>query len=174
MLSGEDRRCVVARTDATGLPDARADVVYGEALLTLEPATAKVRTVAEVARLLRPGGRYGVHELLLTPDGLSESAKDEIGRELTSVLKVGARPLTETEWRRLLVDGGFVVSEVRAGPLLLLDPRTFLADEGVTGTAGFLARALTHPSTLPRLAALVRVFHRYREHLGAIALTAHR
>jgi hypothetical protein len=174
MFSGPGQACHVAPVAETGLADASVSVLYGEALLTLEPASAKVRTVAEARRLLRPGGRYGIHELLLTPDGLPEAVKDDIGRELTSVLKVGARPLTVSEWRRLLDEGGFEVREEQVGPLLLLDPRTVVSDEGVQGTATILARSLANPAVLPRLATILRSFHRHRDHLGAVALIAER
>jgi hypothetical protein len=172
VLRGSGHECLVAPAHHTGLADGSASVVFGEALLTLEPASRKTATVAEAARLLRPGGRYGVHELLLTPDGLPEAAKAEIEKTLTEVLRVGARPLTVTEWRRLLEAGGFEVATQEVAPLLLLDPKTFVADEGVRGTAAFLGRSLAHPEVLPRLAKMWRVFHRYRDNLGAVVLTA--
>jgi hypothetical protein len=173
-LHGPNRRCVVAPVHRTGLPDDSASVLYGEALLTLEPAPRKRETVAEAARLLRPGGRYGIHELLLSPDNLGEAAKDEINTALTKVLHIGARPLTRTEWRGLLTEAGFTIDAEETCPLLLLDPRTVLSDEGLVGTAAIAARALLHPRTLPRLAAIWTTFQRYREHLGAITLTATR
>ncbi|MGW4334753.1 methyltransferase domain-containing protein [Rhodococcus koreensis] len=173
-LTGPNQQCIVAPAHRTGLPDHSASVLFGEALLTLEPASRKTQTVAEAARLLRPGGRYGIHELLLTPDGLSENAKTEIQTTLTTVLHVGARPLSRSEWRQLLTDGGFTVHTEETCPLLLLDPRTVLSDEGPAGTAAFLGRALAHPTVLPRLAAIWRTFHRYRDHLGAITLVAER
>jgi hypothetical protein len=173
-LHGRAQRCLVAPTHRTGLENGCASVLYGEALLTLEPASRKVDIVSEAARLLRPGGRYGVHELLLTPDGLSEAAKSEIQTALTKVLRVGARPLTRTEWQRLLAGGGFQVRAVETCPLLLLDPRTFIADEGVGGSAMFLGRAARNPEVLPRLATMLRTFHRYRDHIGAITLIADR
>ena len=174
VLEGPDQRCIVAPTHRTGLPDRCAGVVFGEALLTLEPAPRKVEIVNEAARLLQPGGRYAVNELLLTPDGLSESAKAEIQRDLTDVLHIGARPLTRTEWIRLLSDAGFEVRAEEAAPMLLLDPRTFLADEGLGGSAMFLGRTVRHPEVLPRLATMLRTFHRYRDHLGAITLVSDR
>lgn len=169
-----DQRCIVAPAHRTGLSDASASVLFGEALLTLEPATRKAQIVAEAARLLRPGGRYGIHELLLTPEGLSESAKSEIQATLSKTLHVGARPLTRSEWDRLLSDGGFSVNAEETCPLLLLDPRTFVSDEGVAGTAAFLGRAIAHPEVLPQLASIWRTFHRYRDNLGAITLVAER
>lgn len=166
--------CIVTPTHRTGRPDGSASVAYGEALLTLEPAARKVDTVAEAARLLRPGGQYGIHELLLTPDGLSEAAKADIERTLTRVLRVGARPLTETEWRRLLEEGGFTIDTVETGGMLLLDVPTFISDEGWGGTLSFLGRSIANPSVLPRLAEIWKVFGRYRDNLGAIMITAHR
>lgn len=90
------------------------------------------------------------------------------------MLRIGARPLTSTEWRRLLENGGFDTVAEETGPLLLLDPRTFVADEGLAGTAGFLGRCLAHPEVLPRIATMLRVFHRYRDHIGATTLIATR
>ncbi|MDI2029324.1 methyltransferase domain-containing protein [Saccharopolyspora sp. TS4A08] len=173
-LTTAQQECRVAPVHSTGLADRSASVLYGEALLTLEPASRKVQIVAEAARLLRSHGRYGIHELLLTPDGLTEAAKSEIQATLSKVLRVGARPLTRTEWHQLLDEGGFTPHAEETCPLLLLDPRTVVADEGVSGTAGILARSLAHPHVLPRLARIWRTFHRYRDHLGAITLVAQR
>lgn len=173
-LTGDGHDCIVAPVHQTGLPDDCASVLYGEALLTLEPASRKAAILAEVGRLLTPTGRYGIHELLLTPDELPETAKDEIQATLTSVLRVGARPLTRSEWHRLLEEGGFTVRTEETSPLLLLDPRTVLADEGLRGTATILGRAIAHPPVLPRLVSIWRTFHRYRDHLGAITLVAER
>lgn len=171
-LTGGDRHCIVAPAHRTGLTSGSASVVFGEAILTLEPAARKTATVAEAARLLRPGGRFGFHELLLTPATLSESAKDDIERTLTRVLRIGARPLTQPEWTELLERGGFDPTFVQTGKLLLLDPATFVRDEGVGGTARFLGNSLRHPSVLPRIAEIWRTFGRYRDNLGAIAMTA--
>ena len=69
-LSKEGHRCLVGRAAATGLPDQSATAVYGEAMLTMQTPPQKERLVQEAARLLRPGGRYGIHELCLQPDDL--------------------------------------------------------------------------------------------------------
>lgn len=172
ILAGPNQRSIVVPTHKTGLDEDSASVIYGEALLTLETAKRKAATVAEAARLLRPGGRYGIHELLLTPTSLTESAKDEIENVLTKVLHVLARPLTRDEWRRLLESHGFDVEFEETGKLLLLDIPTFVADEGLLGTAAFLGRSLAHPTVLPRLATIWNTFHRYRDNLGSIVLTA--
>lgn len=174
ILAGDAQEVIVGPVHKTGLADGAASVVYGEALLTLEPAKRKTAIVAEAARLLRHGGRYGIHELLLTPGNLPEDAKDDIERTLTTVLRVGARPLTADEWRRLIERAGFDVEFEETGKMLLLDVPTFLADEGIAGSALFTARCFAHPSVLPRIAQMWTVFRRYRDNIGAIVMTARR
>ena len=73
-LQGPGQRCVVGLAENTGLPDASATVVYGEAMLSMQPPTQKSQIVREAHRLLKPGGRYGIHELCLIPNDLDESS----------------------------------------------------------------------------------------------------
>lgn len=80
--------------ERTGLPDASASVIYGEAMLSMQPASTKSQIVAEAARLLTPRGRYGIHELCLVPDNANQATRDSILRELPEVIHVGVRPLT--------------------------------------------------------------------------------
>lgn len=40
-LRGSDRQCLVGRAERTGLPDASATVVFGEAMLTMQTPTHK-------------------------------------------------------------------------------------------------------------------------------------
>jgi ubiquinone/menaquinone biosynthesis C-methylase UbiE len=55
LLHGPDQRCVVGFAENTGLPDASATVVYGEAMLSMHPAQHKLDVVREASRLLKPG-----------------------------------------------------------------------------------------------------------------------
>ncbi len=111
-LPGENSECRVGDAAETGLPPQSATVVYGEALLTMQPAVKKYRIVQEAFRLLTPGGRYGVHELLLTPDDISRETKAEIKSALSQSIRVGARPLTAREWSALLMSAGFEIETV--------------------------------------------------------------
>ena len=174
LSGGAPYSCIVAAPDNTGLPDASASVVYGEAVLSLETDATKQRIIAEAARMLRPGGRLGLHELLLRPDDVPETKKREIEVELTRTLRVRARPLTLPEWKALLDEGGFDVEVASAAPLLLLSPPTFVRDEGVGGTIRFLARTVRQPVALKRISVFWKVFRHYRDHLGAVALVARR
>ena len=102
----------VADAADTGLPDASRDVVIGEAMLTMQGDATKHAIVAEAARVLRPGGRYAIHELALTPDTVSEEISTEIRQSLARAIKVNARPLTVAEWSGLLSEHGLVVDRV--------------------------------------------------------------
>jgi len=171
-LAGTPYACVVAPPQATGLPVGSSSVVYGEAVLSLETDATKRQIVAEAARLLRPGGRLGLHELLLTPEDVTGPRKREIEEQLTRTLRVRARPLTLAEWKALLEEGGFDVILADTAPLLLLSPPTVLHDEGLAGTARLIARTVREPAVLKRMSSIWRVFRRYRKNLGAVALVA--
>jgi hypothetical protein len=172
MIRGPRRHCLVAPVTETGLADGSASVLFSEALLTLAPDAVKTRALAEARRVLRAGGRYGMHEIVMMPDGLTEAAKDDITRVLTETLRIDARPFTVPEWRQQVEAAGFTVDAERQGPVMLLQPRSLLADEGVARTFAILGSSLAHPSVLPRLVDIARVFNRYRDHIGALALTA--
>src|SRR5687768_17362664 len=69
-LNGASRHCVLGNACETGLPGGSGTVVYGEARLTMQTEEMKRQIVLVAARLLRPGGRYAIHEMSLT-DGVS-------------------------------------------------------------------------------------------------------
>ena len=92
---------VVATAQETGLEKASADVVVGEAMLTMQGDSTKEKIVAEAARVLDTNGRYLVHELCLVPDDLADEIKTGIRRDLARSIRVNARPLTVAEWTGL-------------------------------------------------------------------------
>lgn len=163
-------------TDAasTGLPDASTDVVIGEAMLTMQGDATKHAIVAEAARVLRPRGRYAIHELALTPDTVSDEVSTDIRRSLARAIKVNARPLTIAEWSRLLVDHGLVVDHVATAPMALLQPRRLVADEGVLGALRFVRNVLVHSEARKRVLTMRRTFRRHRRQLAAVAIVAHK
>jgi len=162
----------VADAADTGLPSASADVIIGEAMLTMQSGPTKATIVAEAARLLRPGGRYAIHELALTPEHLADEVKTDIRQGLARTIRVNARPLTLPEWRGLLESHGFVIDDVRTAPMALLQPRRLIADEGLGGALRFAYRVLTRPAARRRVLAMRRTFRRHRRHLTAIAIVA--
>ncbi|MFD5650561.1 class I SAM-dependent methyltransferase [Streptomyces sp. NPDC127039] len=163
------------RSDAadTGLADGEFTVVYGEAMLTMQPRPAKQRIVREARRLLNGStGRYAIHELCLLPDDLDPALADRITADLRDAIHVGARPLTPTDWTELLTDEGFTVTARKTAPMALLEPRRLVSDEGLVQALRIAGRALRDPAALRRVLHMRRVFQRHRAHLGAISLLA--
>lgn len=158
----------------SGLPDADADVVIGEAMLTMQGEAAKAAIVAEAVRLLRPGGRYAIHELALVPESIDDEVKTDIRRALARSIKVNARPLTILEWEQLLTGHGLVIDHVGTAPMALLDPRRIIADEGLLAALRFAANLLRQRDARRRVLAMRATFRAHRSHLRGIALIAHK
>src|SRR3546814_20751337 len=100
MLDGPNRRVVQASASDTGLPDQSADVVLGEAYLTMQPDSLKRRIVSELERVLRPGGRFALHEVAFAPDDIHDAVRTRVEADPTSprsgeqrVGKAGVRTL---------------------------------------------------------------------------------
>jgi ubiquinone/menaquinone biosynthesis C-methylase UbiE len=171
-LQGPAQRCVVGLAEQTGLPDVSATVVYGEAMLSMQTPENKSRIVREACRLLKPGGRYGIHELCLIPDDLPESIKQEIQNDLSTVIHHGTRPLTIAEWQGLLESEGFLVQSHTQVPMHMLEPWRLIQDEGVFGSLRFAFNLLCNQEGRRRVLAMRRVFSKYRDHLAAVMMVA--
>ncbi|MGE5191589.1 MAG: class I SAM-dependent methyltransferase [Deltaproteobacteria bacterium] len=171
-LSGPRRRCILGTAEQTGLPDGSASVVYGEAMLSMQPAGTRSRIVAEAARLLRAGGRYGIHELCLVPDDVDRGTRDAIQRGLSDEIHVGVRPLTAREWRELLQAAGLTVVAESTAPMHLLERARLVRDEGWLRAIRFVWNVCRHASARRRVLAMRKIFRRHRDNLAAIALVA--
>ncbi|MEU5994908.1 class I SAM-dependent methyltransferase [Spirillospora sp. NPDC047418] len=162
----------VADASATGLPDASADVVVGEAMLTMQGDKAKHAIVAEAARVLRPGGRYAIHELGLTPEGIGDEVKTQVRQALARSIKVNARPQTPREWTAVLQEHGLVVEWVETAPMALLQSRRLVSDEGLVGALRFGKNLLMQADARRRVLDMRQVFQQHRKSLIAVALIA--
>jgi len=171
-LDGPNRSVVHASAAATGLDDACADVAFGEAYLTMQPASQKARIVAELARITRPGTRIGLHEVAFTPDDIGPEAVAAITADLTGSIKVNVTPLTTAGWVELLEGAGFEVTHRLTAPLRLLEPRRLLADEGLPGTLRFVSRVARRPAARRRVLAMRKAMGANRHHLQACGLVA--
>ncbi len=174
MLRGPGVRCIQGSAERTGLPDACASIVYGEAMLSMQPPTTKQLIVAEAARVLRPGGRYGIHELCLIPDGVDDSIRAAVERDLTDDIHVGVRPLTIAEWRELLGKVGLRTRFEQIAPMHLLEPARLIRDEGLRRALQFAFNVATHATARRRVLDMRRVFRKYADHLAAVALVAYK
>ncbi len=165
-------KAVVANAADTGLESASADVVIGEAMLTMHGEKSKKAIIDEAFRILRPGGRYAIHELGLVSDSLPQATKDDITRDLARSVKVNARPLTMREWTELLTSSGFEIKSTDRAPMALLRPTRVIADEGVLGTIRIIRNLIVRGDARRRVIAMRRTFDLYRQALTAVAIVA--
>ena len=91
--------------EAIPLPDASVDVVISNCVINL--STDKPAVIGEIARVLRPGGRVGVSDVV-ADDHLSLADRAERGSYVGCI----AGALTFAEYRGLLEDAGFDAIEI--------------------------------------------------------------
>jgi len=169
-LQEPNRQCVVGSANATGLDPQCASVVYGEAMLTMQPPEEKRRIVGEAARLLKPGGRYGIHEIALVPEDIAESIRSALARDLSGAIHHTTLPLTESGWCELLSSQGLEIIERVVVPMGLLNPRQLIRDEGLGGALGFVWNVARDRQARHRVLAMRQAFRKHQDHMRAIML----
>jgi hypothetical protein len=127
--------------DRTGLPDECATVVISEGLLAGLAGDAQSAVVEEAARLLRPNGRFGLHELCLRATGLSEPVTAGIRSQLAEPANGSLNPLTEVEWCELLRGAGLDVESIDYEPVALPTSRAVIRHNGLRRGRQLLRRA---------------------------------
>jgi SAM-dependent methyltransferase len=88
------------------LPDASVDVVISNCVINL--SVDKPKTIAEVARVLRPGGRFAISDVIADPD-MDEQAKADMAAWTGCI----AGALTRAEFEHVLIGAGFSEIEIR-------------------------------------------------------------
>jgi ubiquinone/menaquinone biosynthesis C-methylase UbiE len=171
-IKGRNVKFIQNKAAQTGLKDESADKVIGEAMLTMQANHRKSEIIKEAHRILKKGGFYGIHELGLYPDGLSENVKSKIQKELAQTIKVNARPLTLPEWKALLEAEGFIVRETFTNDMKLLEPGRILSDEGFFRALKIGFNVFSHPDAANRIFSMRKVFRKYKNHINAIAIIA--
>jgi hypothetical protein len=158
--------------ECSGLPSQCASRVVGEAMLSMHPVQVKAAIVAEASRLLKPGGLYGIHELVLRPDNAAPRVRRELCRTMSKVIHQGVTPLSTGEWLALLDEEDFVPVSVEYVPFRLLSPVRLIADEGWAGALKFGWNLLRDKDARSRVLAMRSVFEKYRDNLSAIVIVA--
>lgn len=171
--TGTEAELVIGDAADAPLESETATFVIGEAMLSMQSAAAKDRIVGEAARVLRPGGRYAIHELALTVEEHGELAA-EVQRDLSRTIHVGVRIHSRAGWVDLLERNGLQVEDSRTGPVRLLEPGRLLRDEGVGGLLRFCSHVLADPTARERVRAMRKVFRKHAHHLAYIAMVATR
>ena len=163
---------IIADASETSLPSGHATKVYGEAMLTMQPQEHKKAIIKEAARLLKPGGYYGIHELGLQPENISEEIKQSVYKDLSSTIRVHARPLTISEWSQLLEDEGFEIVKVESNAMALLEFSRVIADEGFFRTLKIIYNVITHADLRKRILQMRKTFKKHKNDINAVAIVA--
>ncbi|MBS1848996.1 MAG: class I SAM-dependent methyltransferase [Actinobacteria bacterium] len=178
LLHGPRQRFLLGSVARTGLDDGECSVAVGEAVLTMHPRSTKAQIVAELARVVRPGGRIGLHEVAFQLHDTHHDVDNDtleqtrIRTELTSHFRVSFNAMTMADWTDLLAEAGFMLATVHRAPLRLLEPDRIIADEGVVGAARFAANVLADPRTRARIAHMRAAMRRNAPSLRAVAMVA--
>jgi ubiquinone/menaquinone biosynthesis C-methylase UbiE len=111
------------------LPDDSVDVIISNCVINL--SVDKPRVLAEAFRVLKPGGRFAVSDIVLNGD-----LPDEVQRSLELWAGCVAGALQEEEYRDYLAEAGFERIEVEPTRVYSLDEaRPFLSELGISEAA---------------------------------------
>ena len=121
---------------------------------------------------LKVGGHYGIHELGIKPDDVSEEVKEDLFKELSETIRVHARPMTTAEWTALLEEQGFKIIRVEHNPMLLLERSRIIQDEGWLRMLLITFNLLRFPEIRKRVKKMKACFRKYRDNLDAVAIIA--
>ncbi len=170
LLNNSNHTCIQGMAQKSGLPSESATKVYSEAILTMHSDSQKSAIIEEAHRLLKPGGLYAIHEVGINDSISSDEVIKGIHNDLTQSIKVGARPLPNKLWKKILEDGGFEVIQEHQTPFHLLEPYRIIADEGVFGAMKFFRNVMRFPQERKVLLNMKKMFHKHNDKLCAISL----
>jgi SAM-dependent methyltransferase len=107
------------------LPDNSVDVIISNCVINL--SADKQRVIEEAFRVLKPGGRFAVSDVVVRGD-----VPDEVKRNMELWVGCIAGALEEDEYRRLLEAAGFTGIDIEPTRVYRLeDAEAFLAGSGV-------------------------------------------
>jgi ubiquinone/menaquinone biosynthesis C-methylase UbiE len=107
------------------LPDASVDVIISNCVINL--SADKRRVLAEAFRVLKPGGRFAVSDVVVKGD-----LPPEVRRSMELWVGCIAGALEEGEFRRLLSEQGFTGVDIEPTRVYRVeDAKAFLSDAGL-------------------------------------------
>ncbi|MEP6861229.1 MAG: class I SAM-dependent methyltransferase [Deltaproteobacteria bacterium] len=164
----------VLEADAASVPlaDGSASVVFGEAMLSMTPDAHKRAIIGEARRLLRPGGRYAIHELGVIPDTIDATRLAELQQDLSRSIHVGVRINTIAGWRAWFEGHGFEVEKWTTLPMRLLEPARLVRDEGVARSLRFGFNLLRTPGAARRMLDVRATFRKHAANLCGVGIVA--
>jgi SAM-dependent methyltransferase len=138
------------------------DRVVAEAVTMFVDRSAAAR---ELVRVCRPGGMVLATEFLWRSQP-SEAAEDAF---LVQVCP-GMQFDDLASWKRIYEGAGLADVRVISGPFELMTAKGFLHDEGIAGSAGFVARTLSRPAYVRKMAWIYPRVKKAVPYLGYIVV----
>jgi cyclopropane fatty-acyl-phospholipid synthase-like methyltransferase len=121
------------------------------------------RAAAELIRVCRPGGMVLATEFLWRRPPTPEAKEIFLGQVCP-----GMQFDTLDDWVRIYEAAGLSAIQVGSGPFEMMTPKGFLQDEGMLGVLRFMARTVSRPAYMRKMAWLVPRVARAVPYLGYI------
>ncbi|MCA8935192.1 MAG: methyltransferase domain-containing protein [Planctomycetes bacterium] len=156
----------IGKVEELPFDDAHFDVAVIEATLSYQSPERQLLTLKEIHRVLKPGGRIGLHEL-----AWRQPSTPEVERRLADVWQGSVNPAVVRGWWDILEQAGFSDVQNEMAVVSYFTRAGLNSDEGDTAIDIFHA-AFANEETLDRFYAAYREFTENRHYYGVILATA--
>lgn len=156
----------VGKADELPFPDNHFTGVMIEATLSFMHPLQQKKVLSESLRVLRPGGRIGLHELVWR-----QPPTDELIARLRKVWQGDVNPYVVRGWWDMLEEAGFEAVRNELAVVSYFTRQGMSADEGEDAIELF-HNAFEDPDRLERFTRAYREFTENRRYYGVITATA--
>ncbi len=130
----ENAEFLQGEIESIPLPDDSVDVIISNCVISL--STDKSRVFGEAFRVLRPGGRLAVSDVVVRGE-----VPDNIRRSVELWIGCMAGALEEDEYREKLATAGFIEIDIEPTRIYTLKDMLYLLDQDDIDADGFAAKA---------------------------------
>jgi ubiquinone/menaquinone biosynthesis C-methylase UbiE len=147
--------------------DASFDVAMIEATLSYQHPLQQRATLKEIHRVLKPGGRVGIHELCWR-----QPPTPELEAGLRSIWRGEVAPMVVRSWWDRLEEAGFAEVQNELAVVSYFTRKGLEADEGHEVTAQIFHNAIEDSESHERFVQAYREFTDQRRYYGVIIARA--
>ncbi len=165
---GVGDRCKFVHSTTPRLPfdDNTFDVVLAEAVL-MYTDTASV--VAEIFRVLKPGGKLGFHDWSWMQQPNAELEK------LTNLIACSCNVdevkfFQKDEWADQIRSGGFELGYAQEHPFAFFSWSGMVDDEGTWNVLKMFGRIMSRPAAAKKMMSIMAFLHRYEGNFGYVIM----